>query len=847
MQLDFQGPLDIHFRKFEEAWLDIPVFQIFAKIAKRKPDKIALICGEKQLSYQEVYQWALRIAHILKIRHTHREPVGIALSNDVFFPISMLASLAAGCPYVPLDIDLPVTRNQLIIEQSGLKSIITLSESHEFNGMAELINLNALASSGFSQNDFNASPEDIAYIIYTSGSTGIPKGVYQNQRNLLHDIMQYTNSIHLCENDRLTLLYSPSTGGANRDIYGALLNGATLVINNLKENKLYDLSKFLRQERITVYHSIPNLFRTFLKLNPDKFDFTSVRLIYLAGDRIYNTDVELYKAFFPSHCLLYVGIGATEVATIYSQWFINKNTVINSELIPLGYTVEGRAMQLRDDYNKQVIEGEVGEIVINSKFISLGYWNNPTQTEKSFIDCPNNSAGRSYRTGDLGRINSDGLLEFIGRKDNQVKINGYRVELSEIEGLLMNYPSIIQCGVVLYTTEKHNSILAFYVSDIELPEIQIKDWIKRRLPNYMIPQRCIQVNEMPLLHNFKNDSKALKTLAEKYVYTMTETEKWSEKNDLLFVILRRTWSRFLDENSFDRDIKWKYAGGDSINAVNFLVQLETDLGKTLPTDWMHGEMSPTEIYTYLKTLDVTKGINKKKIIYFFPSLIGIEENTRIFLNKLSEFASVKIINYPKFSNTLSKDRGLDDITAFIAEQITDYNTHDIGFISACSGGPIMHHTITSKGIQHYGFIGIIEGRTKYNSIPIYKGFLKRVKNFLEKGSIINNTIFALYIRSDFFKKIVHYCEKNKYYSFKNRPTLLNIYQNLCLSYLDGEGIYFSCNQSVFSNEGELWKPYYKKINLVSLNGNHREMFNELNAKIVIDKITEVFYSLKGVS
>lgn len=841
MQLDFQGPVGIQFRKFEETWLDIPVFDIFTKIVKRNPHKIALICGETQLSYQAVYEWTLRIANTLKKKHSQREPVGIALPNDVFFPISMLAALAAGCPYVPLDIDLPVARNQLIIEQSGLKSIITLSESLQFEGTHEIINLTTLPALVYAENDFDASPDNVAYIIYTSGSTGIPKGVYQNQRNLLHDVMQYTNAIHLNETDRLTLLYSPSVGGANRDIYGALLNGATLVINNLKINKLYDLSKFIRQESITVYHSIPNIFRTLLKLKPDKSDFATVRLIYLAGDRIYNTDIDLYKSFFPDNCLVYVGIGATEIATIYRQWFISKSTIINHELIPLGYAIENREMTLLDEHHKQVMEGEVGEITVSSKFISLGYWKNELQTEKSFTQNPADSTIRTYRTGDLGRINNDGLLEFVGRKDTQVKINGYRVELSEIEGILMNHPSVVQCSVVLYTTAKHNSIFAFYISTIQLPEVQLKNWLQARLPNYMIPQRCIQVNEMPLLHNFKNDNQSLKALAEKYIDPVPAPEKWSGNDDFLFSILRRTWRCFLDEHSFDSNMKWKHAGGDSVNAVNFLVQLETDLGMTLPTDWINGEMSPSGIYTYLKALDLppeTGTTDKEKTIYFFPSSLGIEENTRQFLNKLSGFASVKIISYPRLNGLLLKDINLDYISAFIAQQIPVYNTPNTGFISSCSGGTIMHHFITSKNIQQYGFIGIIEGKAKYEATPITKDFVKRAKLVFKRKNIVNNIISSLYIRSDYFKRMVHYLEREKLYSFKKIPSLLSLYVNLKPQYLVGEAIFFGCEQSVFNAESQRWQSYYKTIRPVMLAGKHHDMLNDANAKLIIDIIVK---------
>jgi amino acid adenylation domain-containing protein len=837
MQLDFQGPVDIDFRKFEKEWLNKPVFELFAEVAQSNPDKIALKCGDKQLSYQETYNWAINIAQAIEAHNACKEPVGIALPNDVFFPVAMLAVLATGCPYVPLDIDLPIARNQLIIEQSAIKSIIVCADSPLFSETLHTINIDELAPYESTSIDFKASSDNIAYIIYTSGSTGIPKGVYQNQRNLLHDVMQYTNSIHLSENDRLTLLYSPSVNGAIRDIYGALLNGATLTIKNLKKTGLYNLSEFIRQESITIYHSIPNIFRTFLKLNPDATDFSSVRLIYLAGDRIYNTDVDLYKAFFPAKCLLYVGIGATEIATIYRQWFINHNTVINHELIPLGHAVTDREMQLLDEEGKEVPNGETGEITVSSQFISLGYWRNPEQTLQSFSESAHNHKIRTFRTGDLGKINGNGLLEFIGRKDNQVKINGYRVELSEIEGVLMNHPAIERCGVILHTIGQHNALFAFFASNKELPEIRVKNWLNERLPHYMIPQRCIQVNEIPTLHNFKNDNKALKALARKYTDERQNTENvLTGKNGFIYAVLRRTWSKFLDEKSFDKNISWKDAGGDSVNAVNFLVQLESDLDTTLPTDWIHGGMKPEEIYNYLANKNLTEQVIRNKIIYFFPSLLGIGDNTKLFLKSLSEYVSVKIINYPRFGDTPPKDRNLAYATSFLLKQMPEFNNPEAGFISSCSGSLIMNHMLTSQPSPNYKLIAILEGREIYAPKPIYKSFFSRLLSFLQKGDLLNGSLFYLYNHSDSCKQIIHSMEKKKYFSFKNRQVLWSIYPHLHPRFFEGEVLYFGCSNSHINSKGEHLKAYYRNVNLVSLNGNHGEIFNTENSKIVINTI-----------
>lgn len=848
MPLDFQGPTAIHFRKFEEAWLDIPVFQLFSEIVKRNPAHTAIKCGEQQLSYWEVYHQAAQIACEIRAKNPLQEPIGIALPNDARFPVAMLAALAAGCPYVPLDIDLPIARNKLIIEQSGIGLIITASEVPSLSASLQTINIDKLSFTESTHLPFTASPDDIAYIIYTSGSTGVPKGVYQTQRNLLHDVMQYTNSVHVNENDRLTLLYSPGVNGAIRDIYGALLNGATLVIKNLKQTGIYDLGDFISREGITIYHSIPNIFRTFLKLNPDKADSASVRLVYLAGDRIYNTDTDLYKSFFPADCFLYVGIGATEIATIYRQWFINHTTVIHQELIPLGYAVKDREMFLLNEENNPVSDGEVGEITVSSPYISMGYWKNPEQTAAFFAENEQSPGIRTYKTGDLGRINDEGLLEYIGRKDTQVKVNGYRIEISEIEGALMNHPSIDRCGVVLHTANRHNALFAFYNSSQHLSEIKLKNWLGERLPDYMIPQRCIQLAELPMLHNFKNDTRALKMLAEKCADGRPENLAPADsENDYLLQTLRRTWSKFLDEKSFEQNARWKDAGGDSLNAVNFLVQLESDLGTTLPTDWIHGGMAPDEIYAYLSGRNLQQKLSQEQIIYVFPALSGIAEETHVFLKRLSEYATVRILTYPKFSDTRPEDRNLQYVTSFINNQITDYDNPDAGFLGICSGALIMNHIIATRPLKDYSLVGIIEGSADYNASSPYKNFFERARKFLRRGDLVTNSINHLYYHTPYFKNIVHYLEKKKYYILKknyNQTILWYIYKYLRPVYADTNMIYFGCHQSNLNKDGAQWKPFYKQTQSVALNGIHTDMLKAHNANIVIDIIAETFEKQK---
>ncbi|WP_428659520.1 non-ribosomal peptide synthetase [Runella sp.] len=841
MTLDFQGPTTTAFQYFEYERLQRPVFSLFTDIARKYADNIAIKDDIRQLTYREVHLWAVRVAVELKSSITKGEPIGIALRNDAFFPAAMLASLALGCPYVPLDISLPLARNELIIAHSGLKKIITMSDIPPFSKELEYIFIDSLAPIVKQLFEPEATCDDIAYINYTSGSTGIPKGVFQNQRNLLHDVMQYTNSIHLSARDRLTLFYSPSVSGAIRDIFGSLLNGATLYIKNLKDTGLYDLAAFIVREKITIYHSIPNIFRTFLQLSNNAVDFSSVRLIYLAGDRIFNTDVDLYRQFFSKGCLLYVGIGATEIATIYRQWFIRQDTIISQERIPLGYSVPDRVMALVNQHDESVPQGEIGEIIVSSPYISLGYWNNPQQTRQAFLS---DGDIRTFRTGDLGRINADGLLEFMGRKDNQVKINGHRVELSEVEGTLMNHPFILRCAIFSDRINASDSLIAFFMADIQVEEPALKEWLSEYLPAYMIPQRCIQTNEIPLLHNFKNDYILLKKRFHEYILKEqiqqeTVHQNADEKESKLSNMLRKTWIEFLDGKSFDENISWKNAGGNSLNAVNFLVQLEAALGTTLPVDWLHGGMKPQEIYAYLRELTLEDKTVPDKVIYFFPPLLGFTENAGAFLRGLSAHCTIRIINYPDLDNMPFEERNWEFIRSFIARQISDDSYPNVGFLSNCSGAMVMNNFLGHSPLSSYWFVGVIDGQLYYKKNELTFNFKQRAIDFLKKGNFISRANMFLITNLPVYQKSMDVLYKRKWVRMGKKEIMRYLTINHTPSYIDSDVWYFECEISPYHKSSERWKAHCKNIHKVTLEGDHQFMLAPYNAKIVQDHIMAI--------
>jgi pimeloyl-ACP methyl ester carboxylesterase len=322
----------------------------------------------------------------------------------------------------------------------------------------------------------------IAYILYTSGSTGQPKGVYQSQRNLLHDVMQYVHSIHLSARDRVTMLYSPGTSGAIRDLFGALLTGASLHMHSLRQAGFARLRERMAAERITVYHSVPPVFRGFLSV-PGQFD--DVRIVYLAGDRLVPGDVDTFRRNFARGARIYTGIGSTEAATIYLQWFISHDTPLG-ESVPLGRAIPDRNVRLID-----------GEIEVSSRYLALGYWRNAP-----FDSTPGDPECRTFRPGDRARERPDGLFEHLGRKDRQVKIRGYRVEIGEVERALEQHPGAGDVAVVM----AGGALVACYTGR---EPINWQAYLRTRLPSHMIPARFKRLAALPRLGNFKLDRQLL--------------------------------------------------------------------------------------------------------------------------------------------------------------------------------------------------------------------------------------------------------------------------------------------------------------------------------------------------
>ena len=440
-------PFSDHFRNlcrkqgfdWEQGWTG----QFIREITLEK-DPECPICGMKQpelLPEQTIAKIAAAKAiEPLATESTHpRENnqaiVALLLGHDVEMIIGMLGVLKSGHIFVSMDPTYPEERLLYLLEDTGARLIIT-DDLHEAtavklrdktNRHLRILNLsrrNLTDSSDLSDENLpeRVGPESLAYLMYTSGSTGYPKGVMQKHRNTLHFTMNYTNGLHLSRTDRLSLIPSFSFSAAMMDTFGALLNGATLCLYDIRRDGPAKLGQWLIDRKITIYHSVPTVFRHLVAALTDEMSFPDLRVIDFGGEPVSSPDVELYKKYFPEQCLLVNGLGATELNVI-RQYYLDHRTEIYGNLVPVGYPVSDTEILLIDETGNEVKYNRPGEIVIKSEFLSPGYWELAEQTEQVFKAAAG-SEQRLYYTGDLGRLRTDGCLEHLGRKDSQLKIRG---------------------------------------------------------------------------------------------------------------------------------------------------------------------------------------------------------------------------------------------------------------------------------------------------------------------------------------------------------------------------------------------------------------------------------------
>jgi tyrocidine synthetase-3 len=520
------------FIEFKKEEIQQSIAACFRERTSANRDKVAVTVQNKSVTYGFLDNYANRVAHRIVQEDEgadRHQSAALLFDHDIEMIIGLMAAVISGKTYVPIDPGNPHERLEYMLENSEAAIIVTHTRCHP---LAETLrnrakkNIRLIDIDEIEPNETTAppgvfiDPDQVAYVLYTSGSTGKPKGVMQSHRNVLHFARVYTNALHIHQEDRLTLFSTYGFDAAKMDIFGALLNGATLYPYDIKqEENLHRLPAWLQKEKITIYHSIPTVYRYFTGLLTGKTSkensqtslYPQLRFIVLGGEPVYKNDVETYKKYFPDDCIFINGLGPTE-STVTLQYFIDKQTRLIQEEVPVGYPAAETRVFLLDEENRETLVNEVGEIVYKSDYLALGYLKMPEKTNMVFKTDPLTGQGRVYRSGDLGRRLEDGTIQFVGRKDLQVKVRGYRIELGEIESKLDRIKGIKKSIVVCrQNRENENILIAYYqTGNGEIKdEYELERQLREYLPAYMIPAVFSRLESFPYTVTGKIDRKAL--------------------------------------------------------------------------------------------------------------------------------------------------------------------------------------------------------------------------------------------------------------------------------------------------------------------------------------------------
>ena len=354
-------------------------------------------------------------------------------------------------------------------------------------------------------------PLDLAYILYTSGTTGRPKGIAFLHRNLLHTTMCLINQLFFSPSDRVTWVHSPSFGSSVVDIYCCLTVGGTLYPWDVKTQGFNGMSDWLVREKITTFQWIPSAFRQFMRTVPDGLVFRDIRIVVMAGEPLTVREVELFRRYFPvgSHLVNQVG---TAESYNYHLYRVDHQIPLESVNVPGGYPVsEERRVLILDDERQVLPPGHIGEIGIQSQYMSAGYWGDEAQTRSKFIRL-NGDQTPVYLTGDLGRIEPDGCLTHLGRKDFQIKLRGCRIEMAEVEHALTTAPDVADSAVWVVPNRLGEDQLVGYIVLKGAGPFQqraVEEHLKTRLPDYMVPRHYVVLEALPTLPTGKVDRRAL--------------------------------------------------------------------------------------------------------------------------------------------------------------------------------------------------------------------------------------------------------------------------------------------------------------------------------------------------
>lgn len=559
-----------------------PLHILFEQQVERTPKNVAIVFGDKSLNFEELNKAANRLAH--HIRKTYaikpNDLIGVMTERSEWMMISILAILKSGAAYVPIDTEYPHGRIQYILKNAAVKAIIADSIEENGNIFLEEISVIALKDdwkkisrkSAENPEPIN-TPKDLAYVIYTSGSTGNPKGVMIEHAGAVNRIDWMWKHYDFTTNDvifqKTTFAFDVSVW----EIFMPLCYGAKMVL--CQKEVIYDpkqIVEHIHKHGITTLHFVPSMLSLFLdEINDkDELKLNSVRHVMASGEALpLQTVKKFYKKLkIPLHNLY----GPTEASVDVSY----HQTSENDSVIPIGRPITNIKLYVLDESLDLLPTSSIGEIAISGVGLSRGYLGLTALTHEKFRENPYEAGERLYLTGDIGRWLPNGEVEYLGRKDSQVKIKGNRIELEEIENVLSDYDGIKNPVALVIENDGNKELVACFVADEKFDEIEVRSYLGSRLPSFMIPSHLKQVDAVPLTSNGKIDRKALAALVSNNSERTFSVPRNEIEEKLLAI-----WKVVLERDDISTVDNFFSSGGQSLKAIQLLSNIHKEFGKKI--------------------------------------------------------------------------------------------------------------------------------------------------------------------------------------------------------------------------------------------------------------------------
>jgi amino acid adenylation domain-containing protein len=580
--------------------------QLFEEQAARTPNAVAAVFNEQTISFDELNRrsnaWAWQL-----VQHGVLPGAIVALvaERNIDYLTAFIAILKAGAVYLPGDPTHPPERLDQMLQQS--RAVVVLTENAELGALRAMQSPTHLAQRtilSFDELDelrkdegnlpTLRGPEDLAYVIFTSGSTGTPKGAMVHHQGLVNHLYAMVHELTLTAADRIAQ-NAPQMFDISiwQFLVGGVVGAAVHILDRETASNPAQLLNAIEQQKITILEVVPSLMRVTLEMieqlsiPPQRIE--SLRWLIPTGEALPPSLARLWLTKFPSIPLInaYGPAECSDDVTVYPLHTLPDETMRN---MPVGRPIENMRVYLLDTYRKLVPIGLPGELYVAGVGVGLGYLDDDEKTREAFSSDPFSLQPnrRIYKTGDIGRWLPDGNIEYLGRADHQVKIRGFRIELGEIESILAQHPSVQQAVVVARSdsaqaigTEKQLVAYVGLSEPLENAAVELRSWLKARLPDYMLPAAIAVLHEFPLSSNGKIDRRAL---LERPLDTgaRTTASGYTPPRDNLELRLVQCWGRLLDVSPIGVLDNFFEIGGDSLLAIRLVNNIQREFGIKLP-------------------------------------------------------------------------------------------------------------------------------------------------------------------------------------------------------------------------------------------------------------------------